>query len=209
MSERRRTPRPTPTPTPTPTPAPGAARLLGYGLIAWACFGCAATGPVPDGAGTPAAAPAEEGGLAPLPEPFTGLHPLARAVADAGAPACARKVAEAAYFLTEGSSATAFWNIRSEQLLSFSLEVLSPEGLTSYVSLDVLPGDDDECVIAYDMVMHWPNDCEAVARHAYGPGRPADSQPANMTMLRGPDGEHVFLMPVQGGCVSVQKEVFP
>lgn len=190
----------------------GAARVLGCGMVVWACIGCAATGGTPGLAGsdtTPAAAAEDDGGLAPVPEPFTGQHPLARAVTEAGAPACARKVAEAAYFLTEGSNATAFWNIRSEALLSFSLEVVSREGRTSYVSLDVMPGENDECIIAYDLVIHWANECETVARHVYATGRPLDPQPAHMALLRGPDGEHVFLMPVREGCVSVQKEVFP
>lgn len=143
------------------------------------------------------------------PDPYADLHPLAQAVARAGAPACAAKVTEAAFFLTEGASATAFWNFRSAELLSFSLEVVSPDRVTSYVSLNIAPGEDGACVIGYDAVMHWASDCETVARIVHPGMRTAGTQPGSMAMLKGGDSEYLFLMPAGQGCVAIKKEVFP
>lgn len=142
-------------------------------------------------------------------DPYAHLHPLAQIVARAGAPACAAKVTEAAFFLTEGTGATAFWNFRSTDLLSFSLEVVSPEGVTSYVSLNIAPGENGACVIGYDAVTHWVNDCETVARHVWPDSHAVGTQPEHMTMLVGSDSEYLFLMPVDQGCVAIKKEVFP
>jgi len=140
---------------------------------------------------------------------YSDLHPLAQAVARAGAPACAAKVTEAAFFLTEGSGATAFWNVRSTDLLSFSLELVGPAGATSYASLSIAPGEDDACAVGYDIVTHFTASCETVASHVFPAMHVPERQPARMGMLIGPDGEHVFLMAVGEGCVAVQKEVFP
>ncbi len=166
---------------------PAACVLLSAGLLA-----CASTGPAP----TPVV-------------DYSTLHPMARVVAQAGAPQCAMKVHEAAIYLIIDTDSGAIFHGGSDDLYSFSLEVIDPDGRTSYVSLNVAPGGDANCAIGYEIVTPVGEPCSSLAERVWPEaitGKPLRKQ---MMPLGLPDGQTVLLHPVGEACLVVRKEIIP
>jgi hypothetical protein len=179
-----------------------AARLAVMSLLSLAVTACATT----DGARSEAV----QDELRPAQIDISSLHPMARAVAQAGAPECAMKVHEAAFYLVVDADSGAIADVRSEDLFSFSLEVIDPEGMTSYVSLNVAPGKDNACAISYEIVTPIAMKCEDIAQEIWPDATAGNPLRRQIIPLGLEDGTIVLLHPVgESACIVIRKEIFP
>lgn len=176
-------------------------RLVACGLLSTGLFACASTGPAPDGEDPTASQPTRID--------LSGLHPMARMVAQAGAPQCAMKVHEAAIYLIIDTESGAIFHGGSDDLYSFSLEVIDPEGVTSYVALNVAPGVDANCAIGYEVVTPIGEACSSLAEHFWPDAVRGSPLRKQMIPLGLPDGQTILLHPVGDSCLVVRKEIIP
>jgi hypothetical protein len=146
---------------------------------------------------------------APAQPDLSGLHPIAQAIAQAGAPQCAPRVHEAVVYLILNTESGAMMHAQSEDLYSFSLEVTDDDGLTYYVSLNVAPGNDAACAISYEIVTPLALDCEAIAKQLWPNAVVGNPLRKHMTPLAVGDGQTVLLHPIGDGCLVIRKEIIP
>ncbi len=176
-------------------------RVLACVLLSAGMLACASTGPAPDNG--------EQAEPRRAQIDLSGLHPMARVVAQAGAPQCAMKVHEAAIYLIIDTESGAIFHGGSDDLYSFSLEVIDPEGMTSYVSLNVAPGVDANCAIGYEVVTPIGEACSSLAER-FWPEAVHGSPLRKRTIPLGlPDGQTILLHPVGDSCLVVRKEIIP
>lgn len=140
---------------------------------------------------------------------LSGLHPVAQAVARAGALACAMKTHEAVFYLIAETESGGMVHFRTPDLLSFSFETIDFDGVASYISLNVAPGKEDHCAIGYEVVTHWPQSCESIAEEQYADMTVGNVLREKLLPLSIEGGPHVFLQPVDGGCNAIRKEIIP
>ncbi len=180
-----------------------AVRLAGCLLLSMAVLSCATTD------GTRSEVTEDEPPRAAQID-VSGLHPMARAIARLGAPECAQKVHEAAIFLIVDTESGAIVHSGSEDLYSFSLEVIEPEGMTSYVSLNVAPGKDAACAISYEIVTPLGRDCKAIGEQFWPEAVVGKPLRKHMIPLSLPEGQTVLLHPVgETACIVIRKEIIP
>lgn len=186
---------------PTHPIASRAARLAGSLLISVVAVSCATTDGVRDDA---ARAETETGRL-----DIALLHPMAQAIARVGAPECAAKVHEAAIYLIVDTESGAIVHSGSDDLYSFSLEVIDPDGMTSYVSLNIAPGEDAACAISYEIVTPVGRDCAGVAETLWPGAVPGNPLRKNTIPIALGDGQTALLHPVGDACLVIRKEIIP
>lgn len=187
-------------------PASRAFRLTGCLLLSMALLSCATT----DGTRNEVKSEVAEDTPSAAQIDVTGLHPMARAIAQLGAPQCAQKVHEAAIFLIVDTESGAIMHSASKDLFSFSLEVIDPDGMTSYVSLNVAPGKDDACAISYEIVTPLGRDCETIAEQFWPEAVVGNPLRKQMIPLALPEGQTVLLHPVgETACIVIRKEIIP
>lgn len=140
---------------------------------------------------------------------ITALHPLARTIAQAGAPECAMKVHEAAIYLTIDTAAGALVHTNSRDLHTFSLEILDSDGLTSFVSLNIAPSAANACAISYEVVTLVPLACDAIISEGLVGAIVGDPVREHIMHYAFEGGPHVFLQPFGDACLMIRKEIFP
>lgn len=141
-------------------------------------------------------------------------NPVGQAAAQRGVVKCVDRIAQFSGFLTTGSEAGVQLFVAPDapnsRLVSTSMEIQSKNSLSyagATFSPDNTPNSSNPCGAVYEAVTYWQNNCDDVAKGAYGSFKAAAPVKQHIRMLDGGPAVRVFLMPAGTGCVSIKKEL--
>ncbi len=139
----------------------------------------------------------------------TNLGPVAQSAAQNGVRRCLPKMDQVVNFLSSGAQTGAMVFTppadADNRLSSVALEALGNNGL-SYIDMGYSPNAGG-CDAMYQVVTHWNNSCDEVARVAFPSFKQTSPLRQYISVLDGGPSAKVFLMPAGAGCVSIKKEV--
>ncbi len=129
-----------------------------------------------------------------------------------GVLACAGRINQVANFLTGGNQGVGAFIFlpptdQDQRLTSFSIEVPSTTGASSYASAGFAPNQANGCGGMYESLTYWPQGCAAVAAGAYGALKRGGILAKEIMVLDGGPMTRIFLMPAGTGCLSIKKEI--
>jgi len=143
-----------------------------------------------------------------------GANAVTQAAVQLGAFACASRINQVSNFLGFNAQAGALIMMAPSQpdqrLIPLAMEVLPDDpanASSAYVSATFAPNQANGCGAAYDAVIYWPINCDAVAAKQFPSLKRAGQLKTSITVLDGGPVTKVFLMPAGSGCVSIKKEV--
>jgi hypothetical protein len=139
-----------------------------------------------------------------------GANAITQAAVKQGVLSCAARINQVSTFIGYTAQAGAMLMIPAAQpdqrLIPLSIEVPTENG-SAYVSASFAPNQANGCGAAYDAVVYWPQECEAVAAKQFAGLKRVGKLKTSITVFDGGLSTKVFLMPAGSGCVSIKKEV--
>ncbi len=140
----------------------------------------------------------------------SGANVLTQAAVQQGVLNCAARINQVSHFLGYSPQAGALLMMPPAQpdqrLIPIAMEVPSQAGV-AYVSATFAPNQANGCGAAYDAVVYWSQNCEAVVARQFATLKKVGLLRKDITVLDGGVATKVFLMPAGSGCVSIKKEV--
>ena len=137
------------------------------------------------------------------------VHPITKAVVDAGLLAPTSRLNQVANFLTAGTESGALLFLRPGQtdreMLSASFEAVRQDQSSLYASASFAPGAGGYDAV-YDTVEYGTVPCPEVQKKVFSNLKNAGILKKNITLLDGGTVK-VFLMTAGSGCVVIKKEV--
>lgn len=158
-------------------------------------------------AGTPTAAAKKE----ESPIDVDALNPYGQAIAKAGLVKCARPMNDLSGRILAGKQVGIYrFPLIQNNFASFSMEVAAREGAILYLTLNVSQNPDGSCQIAYEAVSDWANACADIVKTIFKDFVPTRNLLKSVALLTHKDNKNrkIFTMPVQNGCIAIEKEVF-
>ena len=138
------------------------------------------------------------------------LNPYGQAVAKMGLTKCAVAMNELSAKMLQGKRVGVYrFPTVHETFVSLSMEVESGQGAIIYVTFDLTQDAGGGCQIAYEIVSDWANPCDDVTKTILKEFKPTRDLLKSITLLTHQDNQNrkVFTMPVQSGCVAIEKQV--
>ncbi len=138
------------------------------------------------------------------------LNAYGVAVARAGLMDCAEPMNDLTERLLAGKKIGIYrFPVVDNNFVSLSAEVAVEGGATIYMTFNVAQNDHGSCQIAYESISDWANSCEEVATTVFPDFIPTRKLLNRVVLLRhaANDNRKVFTMPVESGCVALEKEV--
>jgi hypothetical protein len=138
------------------------------------------------------------------------LNPYGLAIAKAGLRKCAMPMNELSRRLLGDKKVGVyrFPTVR-DNFVSLSMEVTSPKGAILYITFDLSQSSDGSCQIAYEVISDWANSCDDLVTTIFQDFVTTRTLLKSVALLTHKDNKSrkVFTMPVQNGCIAIEKEV--
>ena len=138
------------------------------------------------------------------------LNPYGQAIAKMGLTECAVAMNDVSAKLLQGKRVGVYrFPTVQEGFVSLSMEVDSGQGAMIYIDFDLTQDASGGCQIAYQAVSDWANPCDDVIKTILKEFKPTRDLLKSITLLTHQDNQNrkVFTMPVQSGCVAIEKQV--
>lgn len=138
------------------------------------------------------------------------LNPYGQAIAKMGLTECAAAMNDLSSKLLQGKRVGVYrFPTVNETFVSLSMEVDSGQGAIIYIDFDITQDAGGRCQIAYQAVSDWANPCDDVTKTIFKEFKPTRDLLKSITILTHQENTHrkVFTMPVQSGCVAIEKQV--
>ena len=138
------------------------------------------------------------------------LNPYGQAIAKMGLTECAVAMNDVSAKLLQGKRVGVYrFPTVQERFVSLSMEVDSGVGAMIYIDFDLTEDASGGCQIAYQAVSDWANPCDDVTKTILKEFKPTRDLLKSITLLTHQDNQNrkVFTMPVQSGCVAIEKQV--
>ena len=138
------------------------------------------------------------------------LNPYGQAIAKMGLTECALAMNNVSAKLLQGKRVGVYrFPTVHETFVSLSMEVDSGQGAMIYIDFDLTQDAGGGCQIAYQAVSDWANPCDDVTKTIFKEFMPTRDLLKSVTLSTHQDNQNrkVFTMPVQSGCVAIEKQV--
>jgi hypothetical protein len=138
------------------------------------------------------------------------LNPYGQAIAKMGLTKCAAAMNDLSAKLLQGKRVGVYrFPTVHERFVSLSMEVESGQGALVYITFDLTQDASGACQIAYETVSDWANPCDDVTKTIFKDFTPTRDLLKSVTLLTHKDNKNrkIFTMPVQNGCIAIEKQV--
>ena len=138
------------------------------------------------------------------------LNPYGQAVARMGLAKCAAAMNDLSAKLLQGKRVGVYrFPTVHESFVSLSMEVEGNQGAIIYMTFDLSQDANGTCQIVYETVSDWANTCDDVAKTIFNEFTPTRDLLKSVALLTNKENSYrkVFTMPVQNGCIAIEKQV--
>jgi hypothetical protein len=138
------------------------------------------------------------------------LNAYGQSIARAGLKNCAVAMNDLTQRLIAGKKVGIYrFPVAHENFVSLSMEVSTDSGAILYLTFNLSQGPGGSCQIAYEAVSDWANSCKEVVETVFKDFVPSRNLLKSVALLKHKDnqGRKVFTMPVQNGCIAIEKEI--
>jgi hypothetical protein len=138
------------------------------------------------------------------------LNPYGQSIARAGLKHCAVAMNDLSERLLAGKQVGIYrFPVSHENFVSLSMEVTAKSGAILYLTFDLSQRPDGSCQIAYEAVSDWANSCQDIVKTVFKDFVPSRNLLKSVALLKHKDNQRrkVFTMPVQNGCIAIEKEI--
>ena len=99
--------------------------------------------------------------------------------------------------------------VSQDDFVSLSMEVTASSGAILYLTFNLSQRPDGSCQIAYEAVSDWANSCTDIVKTVFQEFVPSRNLLKSVALLTHKDNRNrkVFTMPVQNGCIAIEKEI--
>lgn len=138
------------------------------------------------------------------------LNPYGQAIAKMGLHGCAVAINDISANLLKGKRVGVYrFPAVHETFVNLSMEVDSGQGAIIYLDFDLTQDPSGNCQIAYQAVSDWANSCDEVESKIFKEFKQTRDLLKSISILTHQENNNrkVFTMPVQSGCVAIEKQV--